>query len=143
MMQNPLDALHDVIPPEQVDWWPLTPASWAVIIAVILIVSVSVWLAVKKWQHNAAKREAIQLSEQHAQDALALHGILKRLARHYYGNEHAAQPTAQWLKLLNKLTGQQFNQQDLNSLYSSNPTLACTKLMSAIKTFKTKEAVNV
>ncbi|RZM77050.1 DUF4381 domain-containing protein [Pseudoalteromonas rubra] len=143
MMQNPLDALHDVIPPEQVSWWPLTPASWAVILIALLLVSAGIWLTVRHWQHNAAKREAIKLSQQHTQDALALHGILKRLTRHYYGTEQAAQPTAQWLRLLNKLTRQQFSQQDLSSLYSSQPTIDCSKLMAAIKTFKTKEAVHV
>ncbi|TMP39023.1 DUF4381 domain-containing protein [Pseudoalteromonas rubra] len=143
MMQNPLDALHDVLPPEQVSWWPLTPASWAVILIALLIVSVGIWLAVRHWQHNRAKREAIKLSQQHTQDALALHGILKRLTRHYYGSEQAAKPTAQWHKMLNQLTRQQFSEQDLNSLYSSTPTVACSKLLAAIKTFKTKEAVHV
>lgn len=144
MNQSPLDALHDVMPPEQVSWWPLSLPMWALIcVSIIVIVALAVWLY-KNWQFGAAKREAIQLSQQHQQDALALHGIVKRLAKHYYGTSAAAQSSATWCQTLNAVSKAQFKEQDITALYKSdNNNEQIEQLMMAIKTFKTKERLDV
>ncbi|KZN48488.1 DUF4381 domain-containing protein [Pseudoalteromonas luteoviolacea] len=144
MNQSPLDALHDVIPPEQVSWWPLSLPMWALIIAsTLFLVALTVWLY-KNWRYGAAKREAIQLSETHKQDALALHGLVKRLAKHYYGTTVASQTSTNWCKTLNTLSKAQLNEQDIASLYQSdNNYEQSEKLLTAIKTFKIKERLDV
>ncbi|AOT07938.1 DUF4381 domain-containing protein [Pseudoalteromonas luteoviolacea] len=144
MTQSPLDALHDVMPPEQVSWWPLSMPMWALIcVSIILLIALTVWLY-KNWQFGAAKREAIKLSQQHQQDALALHGIVKRLTKHYYGASVASQSSAAWCQTLNAISKAQFKEQDITSFYKpDNQNEHVEQLMMAIKTFKTKECLDV
>ncbi|OCQ23449.1 hypothetical protein A7985_05785 [Pseudoalteromonas luteoviolacea] len=144
MTPSPLDALNDVLPPEQVAWWPLSLPMLALIaLSSLLLISVIV-IAYRRWQYGAAKREALKLSAQHRTDPLALHGLLKRLTKHYYGNNMAAQSSANWCKTLNKLTKANFQEQDIVSLYNPNSSAELLpKLSEAIKTYKIKERLDV
>ncbi|MBQ4836866.1 DUF4381 domain-containing protein [Pseudoalteromonas luteoviolacea] len=144
MNPSPLDALHDVLPPEQVSWWPLSLPTWALIITSTLILLLFSFYLYRSWQFGAAKREAIKLSQLEIKDALALHGLLKRLTKHYYGTTVASQSTPNWCQTLNLLSKAQFSEQDIASLYNSeNKNDQIEKLMMAIKTFKTKERLDV
>ena len=62
MQTSPLDGLHDIIAPTQVDWWPLAPAWWVVIaIAVCLLCSLIV-IIYKNYRFKKPKRDAIALA---------------------------------------------------------------------------------
>ncbi|KZN44856.1 DUF4381 family protein [Pseudoalteromonas luteoviolacea] len=144
MIPSPLDALNDVLPPEQVAWWPLSLPTWALILlCVLLLIGLAVF-TYRRWQFGAAKREAIELSVQYQADPLALHSVLKRLTKHYYGNNLAAQSSANWCKTLNRLTKTNFQEQDIVSLYNPNSSSELLpKLLEAIKTYKIKERLDV
>ncbi|MFY8298045.1 DUF4381 domain-containing protein [Pseudoalteromonas sp. SS15] len=144
MQASPLDALHDVLPPEQVAWWPLSLPTWAVIItSLILLITLGMWLY-KRQQFLKAKKAAIELAKQQSDDAQQLHIILKRLVKHYYGAPLTSLPTKKWQSILNTLSGEQFSEQALHSLYGpeNNPELA-KQLFNAIKNLKLKEAIDV
>ena len=144
MQASPLDALHDVIPPEQVAWWPLSLPTWGVIIVtVILIILLSV-LIYKHLKFTKAKKAAIELAKRQGDNAQQLHIILKRLVKHYYGASLTSQPMNQWLSTLSTLSGEVISKQALENLYGphNDPELA-KQLMTAIQKLKLKEAVNV
>ncbi|KZN31728.1 DUF4381 family protein [Pseudoalteromonas luteoviolacea] len=144
MTPSPLDALNDVLPPEQVSWWPLSLPMWALIlITIILLICFGVF-TYRRWQFSAAKREAIKLSADYKNDPLKLHGLLKRLTKHYYGNQASSQSSANWCKTLNSLSKVNFQEADIVSLYNPDPNNDLQpKLIEAIKTYKTKERLDV
>lgn len=144
MQPSPLDALHDVMPPNDVPWWPLSAASWVVIITIVLLLIITIRALYKAHCYKKAKKQAIAQSQTMQQDPQALHILLKRLTKHYYGTEVTTQSQMRWAKTLTQLCGQTFNEQELNSLYSPTPSPALThKLVMAIKHFKLKEKINV
>lgn len=138
MQPSPLDALHDVLAPTEVSWWPLSYAAWAVIAASLLVITFMIWWLYQRHQHNIAKREA-QLLAKHEQDALALHALLKRLVKHYYGTELASVRQEVWIKIVARLCKQTFSTTELASLYSQAPQDDLVrKLRTAIGKFDTK-----
>ncbi|MGO2127766.1 MAG: DUF4381 domain-containing protein [Pseudoalteromonas prydzensis] len=145
MQTSPLAGLHDVIVPSHVSWWPLAPIWWVIIATLLLAIGYISYTLYQAWQFKKAKRHAISLSEQHAEDAQQLHILIKRLVLHYYAQSAASQGTKQWCNTLNKLTGQQFTELELMSLYQpqSNQTALANKLKLAIAQFKLKEPLNV
>jgi hypothetical protein len=144
MQTSPLDGLHDIIAPSQVNWWPLAPAWWVIIGAVLLILSATLYMAYKKHRFNKPKRYAVALSLQQ-DNVQQLHIILKRLVIAYYDQRLAAQSTANWCNTLNILTGLTFNEQEILSIYNTkhSDTTLCNKFRQGIKQFKVKELVNV
>ena len=145
MQTSPLDGLHDVIVPSQVSWWPLAPIWWVIIAILLLAIGYLSYTLYQAYQFKKAKRHAILLSNQYDDDAQQLHILIKRLVLHYYTQSAASQGTKQWCNTLNKLTGQQFTELELMSLYQeqSNQTALATKLKLAIAQFKLKEPLNV
>ncbi|MCF6434774.1 DUF4381 domain-containing protein [Pseudoalteromonas sp. MMG022] len=144
MQASPLDALHDVMPPSEVSWWPLSPAMWVIIAMLLLLTIMLIVWRYKAWQHKRAKREAISLCAQYQDDAQQLHILVKRLTKHYYGNQAVAGSNQLWASRLSKLSGQTFNAQELDTLYSPEPSAnLASKLRMAIKNFKLKEAIDV
>lgn len=145
MQASPLDGLHDVIVPDQVAWWPLAPIWWVLIAAFVIL---AILLGIKLYrdsQFKKAKRFAIAQSDTLANDSVQLHILIKRLVLHYYSPEHASAATKDWCNTLNKLTEQQFSEQEIMSLYQANksqPELAA-KLKAGIKQFKLKESLDV
>jgi len=144
MQTNPLDGLHDVIVPNQVDWWPLAPAWWVIIALLCIALLTSAYAIYKAYQFKKAKRYAVSLSQQE-QYPQQLHIILKRLVVEYYGKHLAAQHTKQWCETLNTLSGLTFSEQEILSLYSSenNNVDLSEKFRQAIKNFKVKEPLYV
>lgn len=145
MQTSPLDGLHDVIVPSQVSWWPLAPIWWVIIAILLLAIGYLSYTLYQAYQFKKAKRHAILLSNQYEDDAQQLHILIKRLVLHYYAQSAASQGTKQWCNTLNKLTGQQFTELELMSLYQeqSNHTALASKLKLAIAQFKLKEPLNV
>jgi hypothetical protein len=144
MQTNPLDGLHDIIAPSQVNWWPLAPAWWFIIALLFLALCAAIYIFYKKHKFKKPKRYAIQLS-QSEQNPQQLHIILKRLVIEYYDKRLAAQSTSKWCTTLNTLTGLSFTEQEILSLYnpSQKDTTLCEKFRQGIKQFKIKESVNV
>ncbi|KAF7775051.1 hypothetical protein PCIT_a1147 [Pseudoalteromonas citrea] len=144
MQASPLDALHDVLPPSEVSWWPLSPMVWAVALSTLILVLIICRYAYKAHCHKKAKKQAILQSQQHPNNAQALHIILKRLTKHYYGVAATTQSQNQWAHTLSRLSGLSFNEQELNSLYAPTPdSQLADKLTLAINKFKLKETINV
>ncbi|HEA18875.1 hypothetical protein LCGC14_2777780 [marine sediment metagenome] len=145
MQTSPLAGLHDVIVPNHVSWWPLAPIWWVIIATLLLAIGYISYTLYQAYQFKKAKRHAISLSEQHAEDVQQLHILIKRLVLHYYAQSATSQGTKQWCNTLNKLTGQQFTELELMSLYQpqSNQTALANKLKLAIAQFKLKEPLNV
>ncbi|WP_440056742.1 DUF4381 domain-containing protein (plasmid) [Pseudoalteromonas sp. T1lg65] len=144
MQANPLDQLHDVVTPETVSWWPLSYAMWAVIIVTLLSLLLFIRAIIKHRRFTQAKREAVNLSKQQHDQPLALHETLKRLVKHYYGNEVASLSSSSWLTQLTKLSKVSISEQELQSLYSATPNAElANKLSQAIASFKLKERLDV
>lgn len=146
MQTNPLDGLHDVIAPAEVAWWPLAPIWWLIISIVCVLLIIGLVQLYKNNQFKKAKKQAIELSRTLADDDVqALHIILKRLTRHYYTEQLAAQPVAQWSQSLSQLSGDTFSYDELMQLYQPNNNHAelGVKLRHAINNFKLKEPINV
>jgi hypothetical protein len=145
MQTAPLDGLHDIIAPSQVSWWPLAPAWWIIIAVLLAAIVALLYYIYKQHQFKKPKRFAIALSKQLSHDDQQLHIILKRLVIEYYGKNLASQATKDWCITLSQVTGQHFEQHEINTLYSpekSNPDL-CQKLQLGIQQFKLKESFNV
>lgn len=144
MKTSPLDGLHDIIAPSQVNWWPLAPIWWCIITMLLLIIGGIIYIAVKRYNFKKPKRYAVDLSQQQ-NSTQQLHIILKRLVIEYYDKRLAAQPTSKWCHTLHTLTGLTFSEQEILSLYNTNThnTKLCDKFRQAIKQFKVKESINV
>lgn len=143
MQVNPLDQLNDVVIPQSVSWWPLSYPMWGAICVLLTIFGATCWLLYRRQQFLKAKKEAVKLG--HSQDnAQALHTILKRLVKHYYGDTAASRSGQEWLTLQARLTRVELTQQELDSLYAptQDPALS-DKLCRAINTFKVKERLDV
>lgn len=144
MQTSPLDGLHDIIAPNQVDWWPLAPAWWVLISIALCLVCGLIIIMYKNYQFKKPKRNAIKLANQQ-QSAQQLHIILKRLVITYYDPRLAAQSTANWCKTLSQLAAIGFNEDEISSLYSTaqTPPALSDKFRQAIKQFKLKEPLHV
>ncbi len=150
MAMQPPVPLQDVIAPTQVSWWPLSPFAYMLIIVTIVLIAFIIRFIVKRWRFNQAKRHAktLALAITHAEvtQLNQLHEILKRLARHYYGDKVSALHGERWSKFVMQVSGTLLTPDDLALLYapSSQAHPQCRqKLVQAIVKFKLKEQVNV
>jgi hypothetical protein len=106
-MMNPdptnLDRLHDVMVPPPVPWWPPAPG-WLVVIAALILV-LGWWLigAIRHWQSNCYRREALALLEAVDNSGIELATLIKRVALSVYPRESVASLTGeQWLTFLDE-----------------------------------------
>jgi len=145
MQTSPLDGLHDVIAPTQVSWWPLAPAWWVLIGILVIATTCFGYYLYKRSEFTKAKRHAIKLSQQFTDDPKQLHILIKRLVLHYYQPQVASSDTKVWCKTLTTLSGIEFTEQELLSLYQADnsPSALADKFCLAIKQFKLKEPLNV
>jgi hypothetical protein len=71
-------AMHDLIVPPAIAFWPATPA-WAVLFALLaLLLTCAGWRAWRRWRRNAYRREALR--ELTAASPPRIAAILKRAA---------------------------------------------------------------
>ncbi|MGO2011100.1 MAG: DUF4381 domain-containing protein [Pseudoalteromonas sp.] len=145
MQTSPLDGLHDVIAPNQVHWWPLAPAWWALIVLILMAIIGLGYYLYKRSQFIKAKRHAVELSQQLGNDPQQLHVLIKRLVLHYYNPQAASSETQKWCQTLKALSDIEFTERELLSLYQAGNESAklCDKFRLAIKQFKLKEPLNV
>jgi hypothetical protein len=101
-----LDNLHDLVMPVPVPWWP--PAPGWVIVSAALVMVLAWWLirAIRHWQKNSYRREALALLGQIDGAGAELPTLIKRVALSAYPRERVASLTGeQWLAFLDQ-TGQ-------------------------------------
>jgi len=73
MQTSPLDGLHDIIAPSQVNWWPLAPAWWVIIAVLLLLLSAAIYMAYKRYKFD--KRLATQSTKQWCNTLNTLTGL--------------------------------------------------------------------
>jgi len=150
----PLDNLHDVIAPATVSWWPLSVPAFTLIAMLITFIIAAIYVCYKRYQLAKAKRQALLESKAYFTsnyaNTQALHLILKRLVKHYYGIEAANQFGEKWQEVVLKTTKTKLSNEELSRLYQgesdeSDESISSfhQKLVKAIKQFKVKGALNV
>jgi hypothetical protein len=101
-----LENLHDLVLPVPVPWWP--PAPGWVIVSAALVMALGWWLirAIRHWQKNSYRREALVLLGEIDGATAELPTLIKRVALSAYPRERVASLTGeQWLAFLDQ-TGQ-------------------------------------
>lgn len=101
-----LENLHDLVVPVPVPWWP--PAPGWVVVSAALIAVLTWWVirAVRRWQSNSYRREALALLEKIDGLSAELPTLIKRVALSAYPRERVASLTGErWLIFLDQ-TGQ-------------------------------------
>ena len=96
-----LENLHDLVMPVPVPWWP--PALGWVIVSAALFTVLSWWLirAIRHWQSNSYRREALVLLEKSDGSGAELPTLIKRVALSAYPRERVASLTGEeWLAFL-------------------------------------------
>jgi hypothetical protein len=108
-MSDPADLsnLRDIVVPPDVSFWPPAPGWWVVGAAIVAAAALVIVAAVRHWQGNAYRREALR--------ALATAGdadvsaILKRAALAAFPREQVASlHGAAWLAFLDRTGGTAF-----------------------------------
>ncbi|AIY64976.1 DUF4381 domain-containing protein [Pseudoalteromonas piratica] len=148
---SPLDNLHDVIAPATVSWWPLSVPAFTLIAILITLIIAAIYVCYKRYQLAKAKRQALLESKAYLTsnyaNTQALHLILKRLVKHYYGIEAANQFGEKWQEVVLKTTKTKLTNEELSRLYQGESEQPISsfhqKLVKAIKQFKVKGALNV
>jgi hypothetical protein len=59
MDENAL-PLRDLHPPDAIDWWPLAPGWWVVLVIVVAVLAYFAWRLYKRWQFHAPRRYALR-----------------------------------------------------------------------------------
>jgi hypothetical protein len=116
-MSDPSDLsnLRDIVAPLAVSWWPPAPGWWMVGAAVVIAAGFAVAAAIRHYQHNAYRREAL-LALDTAQPA-DISAILKRAALVAFPREHVASLSGPaWLAFLDRTGGTRFANTALASL---------------------------
>lgn len=111
--QDPLANLHPLRAPESIDWWPLAPGWWILLLAGILLVTTLAYLLRNRYRKNAYRRHALRQLQSLRTDYLAnsdtgrylsqINALLKSAALLAYPRtEVAAQHGADWRAFLNR-----------------------------------------
>jgi hypothetical protein len=98
-----LDNLHDLVMPDPVSWWPPAPG-WVVVSAALVMV-LSGWIirAIRHWQLNSYRREALTLLGKIGGSGTELATLIKRVALSAYPRDRVASLTGeQWLAFLDR-----------------------------------------
>ncbi|MFM2198767.1 MAG: hypothetical protein RLZZ505_2199 [Verrucomicrobiota bacterium] len=54
-----LDRLHDLALPPEVPWWPPAPGWYVAIALILVLLTLTIFRAVRRWQANAYRRAAL------------------------------------------------------------------------------------
>jgi hypothetical protein len=98
-----LDRLRDVILPAPIPWWP--PAPGWLLVGALLVLLFCWWLicAIRHWQSNCYRREALALLDAAGISDVELATLIKRVALSTYPRERVAALTGErWLTFLDQ-----------------------------------------
>jgi hypothetical protein len=86
-----LEQMHDLVEPERVALWPVTPGWWIVAAWLLAVLGLLGWRARQRWVANRYRREALaQLDAGAARSAAELAALLRRTALAVYPRETVA-----------------------------------------------------
>jgi hypothetical protein len=108
-MSDPADLsnLRDIVVPPAVSFWPPAPGWWGVGAVCVVAAGVAIALAVRHWQRNAYRREALR--ELETAEGSDISAILKRAALVAFPREQVASLSgAAWLAFLDRTGGTAF-----------------------------------
>jgi hypothetical protein len=108
-MSDPSDLsnLRDIVVPPAVSFWPPAPGWWVLGAACVIAVGFVIAVAVRHWQRNAYRREALRALEK--ADGCDISAILKRAALAAFPRERVASLNgAAWLAFLDRTGGTVF-----------------------------------
>ena len=108
-MSDPADLsnLRDIVVPPAVSFWPPAPGWWMVGAACVVAAGFAVAAAVRHWQRNAYRREALRALD--TADSRDISAILKRAALAAFPREQVASLNgAAWLAFLDRTGGTAF-----------------------------------
>jgi Domain of unknown function (DUF4381) len=98
-----LENLHDVLAPVPLPWWPPAPGWFIVGLALLILLGYGLIRAIRGWQSNSYRREALKLLEKGDDSAAELPALVKRVALSVYPRERVASLTGeQWLAFLDR-----------------------------------------
>jgi hypothetical protein len=98
-----LEHLHDLIMPVPVPWWPPAPGWLVVGAALVMILGWRLIRAIRYWQSNTYRREALALLDKADGSGAELATLIKRVALSSYPRERVASLTGeQWLVFLDR-----------------------------------------
>ena len=131
--QDPLAALKPLREPPAIDWWPLAPGWWLLLVLCLGAIGVLTYLWFRARQRTAYRRQALQrlamLQAEHARDQdhseflSQVNALLKRVALIAFpGREVARLHGDRWLDFLNRSASQQppFSAALVTAHYSGN-----------------------
>jgi Domain of unknown function (DUF4381) len=106
-----LAALHDIVVPPPVPWWPPAPGWYAIAALIVCIAGWAVWRAYRHWRSNAYRRAALRRlasirvelanPSRRAATLTDLAALLRRAALHIAPRERVAAASGDpWLAFL-------------------------------------------
>lgn len=82
MMGDPLDLLEDIIVPDPIGWWPLSPSIWVTFFMVLAVLVGLIWYFWQRHKKAAYRRYALtQMAEFNQLNDLELLNQLNRLLK--------------------------------------------------------------
>jgi hypothetical protein len=106
--------LRDLHLPEPISWWPPAPGWW-VLAALLAVTGAALAWIWYRWRHRALRRAALaalaDIERAYARDgdghryAMALSGLVRRIALRYLGSACAALTGEDWLGCLARVGG--------------------------------------
>ncbi len=106
-----LSQLRDIHLPTRIDWWPLAPGWW-IILVLVFVALLALYGWYRHWQRQHWRREAlaelklIQQNGTHYQQIAQINVLLRRILMHCYPRQQVAALTGeQWLARLEQLGG--------------------------------------
>lgn len=108
---DPLAQLKDIQLPTPINWWPLAPGWYVLILLVLLLILYFIRIAYRKHRHALAKNQALNLLQTYKEQYDKVHNVsvtsaqiselLRRVALVYYPREQVASLYGEaWLTFL-------------------------------------------
>jgi len=127
-----LAALHDIVVPSPVPWWPPAPGWYAVCAIVAVVVGYAAWRLYRRWNANAYRRVALRRlvsirtdfadPSRRASALTELAALVRRVALHAAPRERVAALSGDaWLAFLDAGVGGDAFRSDAGRVMTSAP----------------------
>lgn len=127
---NPLDQLKDIHLPATVNWWPLAPGWWALLVLLLALSGLIALKRARSRKHRQLVKAAVGSLDQLAQDKSlsqaewlkALSTLLRQIVINMHGREAGAGLVGNdWLAYLDQHAGNQAFSQGVGKVLASQP----------------------